>query len=380
MHVGVDMDVQTLQRTMNAMYEGTLHDDMLRAAQGAVDSMGGLLVQGLEEALRKDVAGNADGTPERVGRFDAFVEAVVSLASETIAGKIDSLKRDVEDCVKSTLRKVACPSYNLKARQGRIEMDPKVLVDAVMHIVLDVALAPLVDDSVVENAAKACATWEESCAETRSSLEKELQSVEKVMEIEIFKGEELLRKKRMRRRKPRMKPAAKKKRSRSKESRRRESRSEEESFGRRTESCPEVQNEFSQGTPLVCACEKGRLEDVRVLVEGHDVEKTGMSVDEMVSKEGKNSRGNSHTPLQSAVMNEQFEIVQFLVKTCTNKVDIIGQTNSEYGCNSLHRAARYSKKNVQTLQFLIDNYNGKDIKTIINQKNNNGSTPLDLCI
>ena len=251
-HVGVDMDVQTLQRTMNAMYEGTLHDDMLRAAQGAVDSMGGLLVQGLEEALRKDVAGNADGTPERVGRFDAFVEAVVSLASEAIAGKIDSLKRDVEDCVKSTLRKVACPSYNLKARQGRIEMDPKVLVDAVMHIVLDVALAPLVDDSVVENAAKACATWEESCAETRSSLEKELKSVEKVMEIEIFKGgEELLRKKKaadeaarkkkaatgmklQQRRKPHEEKAAEE------ESRRRESRSEEESFGRRIEACPEV--------------------------------------------------------------------------------------------------------------------------------------------
>ena len=32
------------------------------------------------------------------------------------------------------------------------------------------------------------------------------------------------------------------------------------------------------GTPLVRACEKGRLEDVRVLVERHDVEKTGMSV------------------------------------------------------------------------------------------------------
>ena len=36
-----------------------------------------------------------------------------------------------------------------------------------------------------------------------------------------------------------------------------------------------------------------------------------------------------------------------------------------------------SKKNVQTLQCLIDNYNGKDIKTIINQKNNYGWTPLD---
>ena len=59
-------------------------------------------------------------------------------------------------------------------------------------------------------------------------------------------------------------------------------------------------DEFSKGTPLVCACEKGRLEDVRVLVEGHDVEKTGMSLDEMVSKEGKDSDGYSRTPLQSA--------------------------------------------------------------------------------
>ena len=61
------------------------------------------------------------------------------------------------------------------------------------------------------------------------------------------------------------------------------------------------ENECPRGTALVCACEKGiRLEDVRVLVESHDVEKTGqgMSVDEMVSKEGKDSRGNSLTPLQ----------------------------------------------------------------------------------
>ena len=70
---------------------------------------------------------------------------------------------------------------------------------------------------------------------------------------------------------------------------------------------------------------------MKVFVEGqHDVEKTGMSLDEMVSKEGKNSDGYSRTPLQSAAEYEQFEIVQFLVKTCTNKVDLIGQTNS-YG-------------------------------------------------
>ena len=56
---------------------------------------------------------------------------------------------------------------------------------------------------------------------------------------------------------------------------------------------------------MVRACEKGDLDSVKALVEGHDVEKTGMSVDEMVSKEGKNSlvthdthrrrRTNGHT-------------------------------------------------------------------------------------
>ena len=68
---------------------------------------------------------------------------------------------------------------------------------------------------------------------------------------------------------------------------------------------------------------------MKALVEGHDVEKTGMSVDEMVSKEGKDSGGYSYTPLQMAVMYEQLEIVQYLVKTFTT-VDLIGQTN-KYG-------------------------------------------------
>ena len=164
------------------------------------------------------------------------------------------------------------------------------------------------------------------------------------MEIEIFKGgEELLRKKKALEDAPNL--------------------------------VQKYQNEFSKGTPLVCACEKGRFEDVRVLVEGHDVEKTGMSLDEMVSKEGKNSDGYSRTPLQSAAENEQLEIVQYLVKTCPT-VDLIGQTNSKYGFNSLHYAAHYSKKNVQTLQWLIDNYNG-DIKTIINHQNIWWMTPLD---
>ena len=82
-----------------------------------------------------------------------------------------------------------------------------------------------------------------------------------------------------------------------------------------------------------------------------------------------------YTPLQMAARKEQLEIIQYLVKTCTT-VDLIGQTDSKYGRNSLHYAAWYSKKNVQMLQWLIDNYNG-DIKEIINHQNKYGNTPLD---
>ena len=56
---------------------------------------------------------------------------------------------------------------------------------------------------------------------------------------------------------------------------------------------------------------KGSFGGVHVLVE-----KTGISVEKMVSKEGKNSDGWSRTPLQSAAWKEQLEIVQYLVKTC----------------------------------------------------------------
>ena len=57
-------------------------------------------------------------------------------------------------------------------------------------------------------------------------------------------------------------------------------------------------------------------------------------------------------------------------------MDLIGQTDSD-GRNSLHYAAEWSKKNVQMLQWLIDNYNNGDIKQIINQQNKYGETPLD---
>ena len=77
------------------------------------------------------------------------------------------------------------------------------------------------------------------------------------------------------------------------------------------------------GGPLVLACEKGRLEDVRVLVEGHDVEKTGMSVDEMVSKEGKDSYGNSYTPLQMATEKAVIDYLFGVLLRDSNDIDTL---------------------------------------------------------
>ena len=45
----------------------------------------------------------------------------------------------------------------------------------------------------------------------------------------------------------------------------------------------DVRCEGAKTTPLVRACEEGHVDGVKELVEGHDVEKTGMSVDDMVS-------------------------------------------------------------------------------------------------
>ena len=130
---------------------------------------------------------------------------------------------------------------------------------------------------------------------------------------------------------------------------------------------------FPKGTPLVCACEKGHFLSVRVLIEAHDV-RAGISPDKMVMTQGTSSDGYSFIPLQAAAKYEHLNIVQYLVKRFPAK-DLIGQTDS-IGQNSLHYAAMYSKKNVDLLQFLIDNYIG-DIQDIINQKNYYNSTPLD---
>ena len=93
-----------------------------------------------------------------------------------------------------------------------------------------------------------------------------------------------------------------------------------------------MRKEKSTGTPMVRACEKGDLDSVKawssraMTWRRRACRWTRWSV-----RKGRIVMVTHDTPLQMAAEKEQFEIVQYLVKTCTTTVDLIGQTNSMVG-------------------------------------------------
>ena len=61
---------------------------------------------------------------------------------------------------------------------------------------------------------------------------------------------------------------------------------------------------FPSISPLVVACEKGNLEDVKVLIREYDVNELGKDTDD-----------DNVTPLMAAVVGEHFDIVEYLIKS-----------------------------------------------------------------
>ena len=123
---------------------------------------------------------------------------------------------------------------------------------------------------------------------------------------------------------------------------------------------------FPQGTPLVCACEKGRVEDVEGMIRG--ARAAGMDVTAMVSEVGTSSNGSSHTPLTVAAMNEHSTIIEILLQYNADTA------TTNYGENALHYAAA-NNKTTTTVQLLLNNMKLEDI----NHKTTSGYTPLDRC-
>ncbi len=127
--------------------------------------------------------------------------------------------------------------------------------------------------------------------------------------------------------------------------------------------------EFPKGTPIVVACEKGRLEDLNVFVEGHDVEGTGRSVKQLLEEVGTNSDGYEMNALMAAAGYEQPEVLVQLLDHY--KVDPT-ITNS-IGVNALHFSAHNNSKSTICVESLLK----KMPLESINKKNGGRSTPLD---
>lgn len=128
--------------------------------------------------------------------------------------------------------------------------------------------------------------------------------------------------------------------------------------------------EFPVSTPVIVACEKGRLEHLKIFVAGYnDVNESGMTLKEYVNQEGKASGGYECTPLMIAANYEHFQIVKYLIEQCEAEPSI---ARSSTGANALHYAA-YNKKDTKVIELLLTNMSLNSI----NKKDENGDTPLD---
>ena len=148
-----------------------------------------------------------------------------------------------------------------------------------------------------------------------------------------------------------------------------------------------LKREFPRGTgnrraiptPIVCACEHGRMDDVELFMNLHPFHKyitnrdvngyrDDMTLKDMVSQVGRNSRGGEWTPLMIAARYEHFQVVKYLIEQCEADPNIA--TSS--GRNALHMAAWNNKKDTKLIELLLTNMSLNSInKTVY------GRTPLD---
>ena len=136
-------------------------------------------------------------------------------------------------------------------------------------------------------------------------------------------------------------------------------------------------------TPIVCACEHGRMDDVELFMNLHPFHKyitnrdvngyrDDMTLKDMVSQFGKDSYGEEEwTPLMIAAWNEHFHVVQYLIEQ--GEADPNIATTSD-GYNALHQAA-FNRTDTELIQCLLNHMTVDSI----NQEDYDGDTPLDYC-
>ena len=139
--------------------------------------------------------------------------------------------------------------------------------------------------------------------------------------------------------------------------------------------------EFERGTPIVCACEHGRMDDVELFVNLHPFHKyitnrgmngyrDDMTLKEYVNQVGKRSLGDDCTPLMIAANNEHFQVVKYLIEQGEADPSIADSD----GWNALHWAASNNETNTDLIELLLSHMSLDSI----NKKQFGGYTPLDL--
>ena len=68
---------------------------------------------------------------------------------------------------------------------------------------------------------------------------------------------------------------------------------------------------MAKGKPFTVACQFGYLGDVKLFVAAYDEKVTGVSLKHMINMVGRNSSGEFLTPLDTAIMNDRWNIVEY---------------------------------------------------------------------
>jgi hypothetical protein len=145
-------------------------------------------------------------------------------------------------------------------------------------------------------------------------------------------------------------------------------------------------------TPIICACQHGRMDDVELFVNLYPFHKhitnrgvngyrDDMTLKDMMSQNGRDSHGYDRTPLMKAAYNEDLQIAQYLIKqggADPNIEDAELKFTNKYpvlpAWNPLHCAVYGNKKNIFMIKFLLEHMSLNSI----NKKDYNGKTPLDI--
>ena len=137
-------------------------------------------------------------------------------------------------------------------------------------------------------------------------------------------------------------------------------------------------NEFEGRSALICACDRGRMNDMLLFVNLHrfhkyiemnGVKEGNMTLKEMVNEVGQDSRGFERTPLMEAARYEHFQVVKYLIEQGEADPNIADSD----GVNALHLAALYNRTTTELIELLLTNMTLDSI----NKKDRWGVTPLD---